>query len=129
MISGSIGPEGDSIDLNSTIPFLKRDFVQRGDGAEEKVTMTDDSFYPFSWKSKTVGEKLSLSLLSKESATETNIVDSLNSFSHVSIPSLDSNNRAIIGIVNPDGTSVRKRSFSQLGYNREGWSWHMEDYF
>lgn len=70
-----------------------------------------------------MGEKLSLGILTKESINDSNAVDSLNSFSYLAIPSLDSNSRAIIGVVNPDGTPVRKRSFSQLGYSvaRDGY--------
>jgi hypothetical protein len=136
MISGSIGPEGDSIDLNN-IPFLEKDVVitSEKDGSrplslmsselfsttsqkQERYTMKEKSFSPFLWRSKTVGEKLSLGVLSNFEK-----YSDLNSFSYVAIPSLASSEKVVMGIVNPDGTPVRKKSFSQLGYSvaRDGY--------
>ena len=114
MINGGIGPEGDGIDFNS-VPFLRKIATTKN------VTVVDKSFSPFSWRSKTVGEKLSLGILkfAPEGTNDTDVPEGtvLNSFSYISIPSLNSGKDMVVGVVNPDGTPVRKKSFVPLGYS------------
>ena len=115
MINGGIGPEGDEIDFNS-VPFLRKNLMTKN------VTVVDKSFSPFLWRSKTVGEKLSLGVLTNFAPEGTNDTDVpevtvLNSFSYISIPSLNSGKEMVVGVINPDGTPVRKKSFVPLGYS------------
>ena len=128
MINGGIGPEGDDDDLNS-VPFLQKGTVGDMKSVDEdtnlaieenmRITIAEKSFSPFSWRSKTLGEKLSLGVLSKTTSKDTDKTEGLNSFSYISIPSLDSSNKTEVGVINPDGTQARKRSFVPLGYSVE----------
>lgn len=157
MISGSIGPEGNESDLNS-VPFLRQEETSMSalsdmiaakkqmahtpfgrkstlpldsSNLAKKVTLVDKSYSPFAWRSRALGEKLSIGVLSNVTKyvdvgidPEEDLSSSeLNSFSFMSIPSLDSTNEMVVGVINPDGTPVRKRSFAPLGYTvvKEGY--------
>ena len=115
MISGSIGPEGENIDLNN-LPFLDQVPDQSGDSRKTSA-MSKELLPPFSWRRKAVGERLSLAVLGV--SPEEEALKALNSFSYLSIPSLDSSDDVVVGLINPDGTSARKRSFTPLGYSAE----------
>ena len=117
MINGGIGPEGDDDDLNS-VPFLQKGTVgdiksvdeDTNPAIEENMSLTiaEKAFSPFSWRSKTLGEKLSLGVLSKTTSKNTDKTEGLNSFSYISIPSLDSSSKTEVGVINP--TVLRRGS-------------------
>ena len=128
MISGSIGPEGGKLDLNN-VPFLEH-ISEQNDDSRKKSAISSKFLPAFSWRSKAVGERLSLAVLGNNMAENINnftdiiqveqaALKNLNSFSYIAIPSLDSSNEVVVGLINPDGTSARKRSFTPLGYNAE----------
>ena len=139
MISGSMRPEGNDID-SERIPFLLESAGSTNSGSIDissgnsyvNSTLVDNPYSPFAWRSKTTGEQLSLGVLSNPftSSDETDSIlqdrpSKLNSFSYISIPSLNSGGKMVVGVIHSDGTPIKNKAsmLVPLGYTvlKEGY--------